>query len=130
VDDGRRGGGMSKLSGLMNANESMICSRLRTFREEHGWTRVDLAEVSGETMHRIASFEHARNPLRFLVGEKLCAALGINRAWLIEGKLPQVGYVPLSPEMSRKIPSRLLYSQAYEQFLKQKRSIRTQRTNS
>ena len=99
--------------------EQQICRRLRLFRiEVAGMTAVEFARRLDIDSNRLASYEHARVPLRYEFAKRICDQFGMSIVWLAESKEPQMADIPIAEELERKIPDRILFSTAFQQYLK------------
>jgi transcriptional regulator with XRE-family HTH domain len=109
-----------KESGLMDELERAICARLKEAREErfHKVSQTEMAKLVGVSHAKWVSIEYGRTPLRFSIGDKACQVLLLSQRWLVEGKPPSRFYVLFPKDVFDKIPSTLLFSQAYLRFIK------------
>lgn len=98
--------------------ELSICRRLREARLLRKWSQPNLSRALGITRERLASIEYGRAPLRFDVALKLWNSLDLNQRWLAEGKEPRDSNVPIADELLAAIPKQMLFSEAYEKYLK------------
>ena len=99
--------------------DRQICQRLRLFRKSvTGMTAVEFARRLDIDSNRLASYEHARVPLRYEFADRVCRAFNISQRWLAEGLQPIINYVPIFPPLSGRIPPRAIFSDAYREFLK------------
>jgi transcriptional regulator with XRE-family HTH domain len=107
-----------KLSGLINDRERAICARVLEVRRAKGWSQSQFAHALEITVNKVAFIEQARTPLRFETGDLLCRIVNLSQRWLAEGKDPRDNYVFLRKQLRERIPPHLLFSQAYDHFLK------------
>jgi len=126
----------------LSDNEKAICLRVKEARQ---CLRLDQSEVArrlGLEPHAISTIEKCRVPLRFDIALRFCRELIVNEEWLatgcyltLEKEAKRLGVTktgdakdlhPLffrltcdlwSEDVTRKIPARALYSEAFAQFL-------------
>src|SRR5664279_966514 len=73
---------------LPNA-EGEICLRFGHARRSANSTQAEIAGLLGVSRNQIANIEARRVPLKFWLGERFCAQLGISQSWLATGDPPQ-----------------------------------------
>jgi len=103
----------------MHLREVEICKRIRDFRRETRLSRVAFAQQCGVDSSTLANYEHARVPVPYAVAKKVSEAFDINQRWLATGKLPKKPYMEISSALEKLIPTRVLFSVAYDRFLAQ-----------
>lgn len=77
-----------------------------------------MARELGISRVRLASYEHARAPVRFWLARQITERFDINQRWLAEGKLPIKPRIPFNSSLEDQIPQRELFSAVYQRFLK------------
>jgi transcriptional regulator with XRE-family HTH domain len=102
----------------MDDKQRAIGARLQASREARQWSQLALAQMAGVTRDQLSGVEYGRNPLRYGLAERVCRILRISQRWLAEGKDPMNYVFTVSPNLRRQIPKRLLFSEAYDHFLK------------
>lgn len=65
--------------------ERAVCARLREARQHLRLTQTEFAKQIGISRERLASYEHARAPLRFDCGLKVCRQFLVSEKWLADG---------------------------------------------
>lgn len=99
--------------------EQEIGQRLRTFRVDE--THLSLAAFAREIgidSSALGSYEHGRNPLRYATASRACSRFGINQRWLAQGINPNSPAWIIHEDLAAKIDERMLFSHAYELFIK------------
>jgi len=104
-------------SSSLPRREADICQRLREIRELLKWKMPDFATELGITKDRLASYEYARAPIRFPLGRMVCERFNFNQRWFATGRSPSRHYIDVHEYFEKQIPARMLFSEAYEQFL-------------
>jgi hypothetical protein len=104
----------------MTPIERAICQRLRKVREDRRLPKAALAVALGISWHKLASIEYARNPLRYQLADHVCRRLNVSQQFLAEGSGPESPYRAVHPSLQDKIPSGMLFSEAFKRFLKEK----------
>ncbi len=74
-------------------NEEQICLRIRAIRLAAEMSQTEFGRLLGITRDRLASYEYARAPIRWKLGNRVCAAFLLSQRWLAEGKLPVEGHL-------------------------------------
>lgn len=96
-----------------------ICLRIRQIRTFLKKNQVEFASDLGITRDRLASYEYARAPVKYWLGDTFCKKFLISQRWLATGKEPQRFHVKISDEITSKIENNDLFSEVYEEHLKQ-----------
>jgi transcriptional regulator with XRE-family HTH domain len=109
---------MPKPSAHLPEREVEICNRLREFRESLKWSMPDFARELGITRDRLASYEYGRAPLRFDIAARVCTRFHANPAFLANNWLPQRMALSTSLINQPDVPPQMLFSEAYDRFLK------------
>lgn len=104
-------------SSKLPSREIAVCRRIIEVRKLLGLEQEKLATSLGISRERLSSYENLRAPLRYELGNRLCAVLDLNQRWLATGKLPQLRYMNF-PGLSESIPARTLFTEAYDSALK------------
>lgn len=99
--------------------EIAICQRMREVRLATRMQQAAFAETIGVTRSRLASYEHCKAPIRYEVGKQLCFRHNINQRWFATGEEPNRPYFDLSPNLEFQVAPRALFSEAYEEVLKE-----------
>jgi len=97
----------------MNDREREICDRIRQFRESTKWTQDDVSKELGITRDRWASVEYSRIPLRYDLAKRIAEKFDVGLHWIAEGRPPRRPYLPPDPAEEKKVPPRVLLSEAY-----------------
>lgn len=97
----------------MSEAEAEIGARVKDFRERIGWPQAGFAYEIGITRDKLASIEYGRTPLRYGVALVLCQKFNISRLWLAKGEGAVQQNWELDAETERRIPHRMLFSQAF-----------------
>lgn len=100
--------GYSKLP----ANEEAICLRVREVRLAAGISQTTHAGMLGITRERLASYEYARAPVRWGLGNRLCEIHLLSQRWLAAGLLPLKGFY--SEGDTDQISPSILFSEGYQ----------------
>lgn len=101
--------------------EAEVCVRLRRYRKLTKLSQVVFAREIGLDSTTLASYEHARAPLKSGVAGKIIASYGLNPGWLAEGKGRP--FVDIPPSMHCEIMMRLsstpeaLFSQVFQEMI-------------
>lgn len=100
--------------------EIAICGRLRRMRESIRLSRVAVAAQLGIGTPRLSNYEHGAVPLPYLVGSRFCSTFLVSQKWLAEGGEDSEirNYAPVSSDLETQIPAKLLFSEAYDSFIK------------
>jgi DNA-binding phage protein len=77
-----------------------------------------MARVLGISRERLASYEYGRAPLRYGVADDFCLTCSVNQRWLAEGRPPSSYRVPIAEKLSNTIPRDMLFSEAFDRFLR------------
>ena len=109
---------MPKPSAHLPEREVEICNRLREFRESLKLSMPDFARELGITRDRLASYEYGRAPLRFDIVARVCTRFYANPAFLANNWLPQRMALSTSLINRPEVPPQMLFSEAYDRFLK------------
>jgi transcriptional regulator with XRE-family HTH domain len=97
--------------------ERQICQRLRLVRKEKRLSQVAFADMLGIDSSLLASYEHARVPIRYEFADRLCCIFRVCQRWLAGGVEPRRVYVPIPEDVHQKLPARGLFSEVYDDFL-------------
>ena len=98
--------------------EVAICRRLREFRQQTRLSQVVFAEQLEIDSARLASYEHARVAVRFGLADRVGRVFDLNQLWLAEGGGKPRPYFHIKPESSLGITPEMLFSEAYDRFLR------------
>jgi transcriptional regulator with XRE-family HTH domain len=100
--------------------ERAICARLREARLETRLSQVAFAKEAGIDSSLLASYEHARVPIRYEFGAKVCNLLELSQRWLATGIDEDTRglYLPIHHSLNLQIRPRMLFSEAYDLYLK------------
>jgi transcriptional regulator with XRE-family HTH domain len=107
-----------KTSALINDRERAICARVLEVRRAKGWSQSQLAHVLEISLNQLASIEYGRTPLRYGTADRFCRVVMLSQRWLAEGKDPRDEFIFVATQLQDRIPQALLFSQAYDHFLK------------
>jgi transcriptional regulator with XRE-family HTH domain len=97
----------------LDSRETAICLRLVEARADLRLDQMAFGSVAGISRDRVASYENLRAPLRYPIADRLCCAFNINQRWMATGEVPKFHYVHIPKQVSRTIPGRMLFSEAY-----------------
>ncbi len=101
----------------ISEREAAICGRLRQARQATNLSQVAFARLLGIDSSRLASYEHARVPIRLDLALKAAALGEVSLRWLAEGLEPR--QLPIFPD--NKLIGRAgngLFSETYDAWLK------------
>jgi transcriptional regulator with XRE-family HTH domain len=101
----------------ISEREADICGRLRQARQATNLSQVAFARLLGIDSSRLASYEHARVPIRLDLALKAAALGEVSLRWLAEGLEPR--QLPIFPDS--KLIERAgngLFSAAYDVWLR------------
>jgi len=98
--------------------EREICIRLRQVRMIRKLKQTDFAHELGLSRVTLASYEYARAPLRYGVAKILIKRFNVNQVWLAEGKGSMGPDYEFDSSIETQISPKMLFSEAYERFLK------------
>src|SRR5271169_3474247 len=89
--------------------ERAICARLREARLETRLSQVAFCRDAGIDSSLLASYEHARVPLRYQLADRFCNLMNLSQRWLAHGidQTTRHYYVPVKPTVQVQIPSRM-----------------------
>ena len=101
--------------------ETAICERLRQARQATNLSQVAFARLLGMDSSRLASYEHARVPIRLDLALKAASLADVSLRWLAEGAEPRK--LPVFPdqkilERAEKSAGNGLFSETYGLWLK------------
>lgn len=100
---------------LLPDREREICFRFRQVRLEEDMKQGPFAVRLGIPLSRLKSYEMARAPIRYSLASRLCEKFDINQRWLAVGNLfSKRPCFPLDPILQKCIPSRELFSRAFD----------------
>ncbi|MDB6110909.1 MAG: hypothetical protein JWR69_2659 [Pedosphaera sp.] len=102
----------------MPAREVEICKRLRIYRIRTGLSQIAFARDVGLDSTKLASFEHARAPLRYDVAYKILSTSLLNPQWLAEGIWPISSTAFFYNAKDLKAEPGALFSKVYDSLLK------------
>ena len=111
---------LGKDSYQLPKREVEICLRLRQVRIDLERTQAQFASDLGIGLGRLASYEYARAPVKFWLGDVFCKKFLISQRWLATGKEPQRFHIKISDEIISKIDNSALFSKVYDQYYAQK----------
>ncbi len=77
----------------------------------------EAAAAAGISKDRWASYEYGRAPVRYDLGRKACQMFGFSQRWFATGQLPMWHYVPIPNWVEEPIPERVLFSEAFDNYL-------------
>lgn len=98
-------------------SEKEIGARLRVVRNKLKLEQVAFARQLEIDSRLLGAYEHGRIPLPYYVGSRLWEKFDVNPQWLVENGFPMS--LPFKAAlMPRDIPPRMLFSEAYEKFIK------------
>lgn len=97
--------------------EIEIGSRLEEFRKTSKLTRVAFAKECGLDSNLLSSYERGRVPVPYTAVKQIGEKFDINQRWLANGTLPKKSYISVSQAVEKAIPSRALFSFAYDNLL-------------
>lgn len=103
---------------ILTDRESGICERLRDLRLSERLKMDSVAAAVGMTKGQWVSYEYGRAPLKYELGRRVCVLFGASQRWLATGQLPKYGMLPLSNEAEAQIEDGILFSEAYDSYLK------------
>jgi len=98
--------------------EVEICERLRLARQATKLSQVAFANLVQIDSSRLASYEHARVPIRFDMALKLGRLADVSLRWLAEGVEPKKNRFRISESLLAQIPKNCLFSEAWQHLLK------------
>jgi transcriptional regulator with XRE-family HTH domain len=110
-------GPMPRLIGTMDEIEKAISDRLRQIRARVGWSQTDFANGVGVSRDSVTRIELGLAPVRYLIGDTVCAKFDICQRWLATGTDPQSGYIGIPVEIGVEIGRRELFSVAYHRVI-------------
>jgi len=114
----------------MNKAEREICNRVRFIRGSIKWSQANLSKTLGITRNVFAAIEYARTPLRFGVGIRLAALTGFSPRWIVTGVEPQKEPFNINENSLSGIPKNCLFSIAWQDWLPQLISNKTDAAES
>lgn len=108
--------GVPKISGKMDARETMIGTRVRLIRGSIRWSQSAFAAEIGTTRDQLASIEYGRTPLRFDLAVRICRTFDCRPYWLVNSHGDARPYVPvvLTREDRAKFKANTLLSSVYD----------------
>jgi transcriptional regulator with XRE-family HTH domain len=102
---------------LPNA-EREICLRFGLARRSANSTQAEVASLLKASRNQITNIEAMRVPLKFWLGERFCAQLGISQSWLATGEPPQRSYMHPDVRLYDPRPREdALFSDVYHRFI-------------
>jgi transcriptional regulator with XRE-family HTH domain len=99
-------------------SEREICLRFGHARRSASATQAEIAALLKVSKNQIANIESRRVPLKFWLGERFCAQLGISQTWIATGEPPQRSF--LHPDVRVYDPrprEDALFSDVYHRFI-------------
>ncbi len=87
-------------------------------RQALGFSRATAAGMLRVDSNRLASYESGRVPIRYPLADAFCRRFNVSQRWLAEGVQPERFYIPVGPGTLKEMPENLLFSEAYQRFLK------------
>ena len=97
--------------------EREICGRLRSARKETSLSQVAFARLLEIDSSRLASYEHARVPIKWELALKLCTQFNLSQRWLALGSLPMRPRYDAGLKYSPLIKASSLFSSIFDDFL-------------
>ncbi|MDB6068632.1 MAG: hypothetical protein JWR26_4840 [Pedosphaera sp.] len=104
----------------MPAREVEICKRLRLYREKLQLSQVAFAREAGLDSSKLASYEHARAPLRYGAAFKIISAFLISPQWLASDIGPISSSVTLPSPEELGVNPEDLFSAVFDRKLSKK----------
>jgi transcriptional regulator with XRE-family HTH domain len=98
--------------------EKAICRRLREFRLDTKLSRVAFAKELRIDSSRLAAYEHARVPLRFVVVREIAMRFRLNPGWLADGDGPMRELITMGWWEGARPPEKELFSVGFERIRK------------
>ena len=83
--------------------ETAIAGRFREAREDRELSQASLGHTLGLTRDQVANIESGRAVLRYDIGEKFCAFLGVSQRWLATGAEPDFPFVRLYEDLQIRV---------------------------
>ena len=102
----------------LSDREKAVCARLREFRIASKLSQVAFARSLAVDSSLLASYEHARVPLRYEFARHCNTVFGVNLRWLADGVEPKILGLDILGDLESKIPSKLPFLEAYDTYLK------------
>ena len=103
-----------KINSPLPQREMEICQRFREARLELRWKQPDLADELRVPRSRLANYEYAKAPVKFLLGYTFCKLLNISLRWLATGKMPKQPFTPIAPSLLNEINVKSQFSAVYD----------------
>lgn len=100
------------------AREIEICERLRQARASTHLSQVAFARLLDIDSSRLASYEHARVPIKFELAVKAASLARVSLQWLAEGGDGREAVFSVDPKLRERIPKNQLFSKVYDEWLK------------
>jgi transcriptional regulator with XRE-family HTH domain len=98
--------------------EKEICERLKQARLSMNLTRIAFARMLGIDSSRLASYEHARVPVKFNLALGCSIVAGVSLAWLATGAEPREAIRIQDGKLREIIGDNELFSQAFDETIK------------
>ena len=102
----------------LSDRDKAICARLREFRLSTNLSQVAFAKALAVDSSLLASYEHARVPIRYEFARHVNYVFRISLRWLAEGLEPKLLDIDLPLELESCIPEKLSFAEAYDLYLK------------
>jgi transcriptional regulator with XRE-family HTH domain len=77
----------------------------------------DLAGMLGISRSRVASYEYAKAPIKYGLGNQFCSRFGINQRWFATGEPPMLPYFLISQAFASKLDTESLFSAVFDDYL-------------
>ena len=103
-----------KINSPLPQREMEICQRFREARLALRWKQPDLADELRVPRSRLANYEYAKAPVKFLLGYAFCKLLNISLRWLATGKMPKQPFTPIAPSLLNEINTKSQFSAIYD----------------
>lgn len=109
---------MLSSSSKLPEREIVVCRRIAEVRELLSLEQKQLAKILKITRSNLANVENLRAPVRYIIGDRLCAALDLNQRWLATGELPTLRYFSFAEGLVPRVKPRSTFLEIYNSFLK------------
>ena len=106
--------------------EKLIVHRLKVWREQRRFRRLDFALELEIRPSSYANYEYARAPLTYGMAAKILHVFSINARWLATGEGPDSVRVPIPRPEKLGVSPRALFSAVYDQHLAEEVTQKTQ----
>ncbi len=101
----------------ISQREIEICHRVREARLETSLSQVAFARLIGIDSSRLASYEHARVPIRAHLALAVAKISGVSLHWLANGIEPKKNALYVDKKLRDRIPENQLFSEAFDAVL-------------